>query len=81
MNLFLYDSLDALIMAADLTKTGKMDRSAASFEEVECLFGVKPDVYSYNGLHMALAYSYQIHMYECLSVYRQRSRFPSQFSD
>ena len=39
-------------------KTGKMDHSAASFEEVECLFGVKPDVYSYNGLHMTLAYRY-----------------------
>lgn len=46
--------LDAIILAAG--SCGKSDRSFATFQELESLFCVKPDVHTYNGLLMAALY-------------------------
>jgi hypothetical protein len=47
-------ALDALIVST--AKSGKQDRSFATFEEYQSLFGVQPDVHSYNGLLLSASY-------------------------
>lgn len=47
-------ALDALIIST--AKSGKQDRSFATFEEYRTLFGVTPDIHSYNGLLLSASF-------------------------